>query len=75
MKYIIASKAKAQDYLVNLSCHRMNDTVVILNEREVNNNKYLAQFPTLDAKAEALDGSVLSIIELKQLINSGGISL
>lgn len=75
MQYIIADINKAKDFLVNLSCHRMNQTVVILNEREVNNNKYLSAYPSLEDKAQALNGSVVSIIELKQLINSGGLSL
>lgn len=75
MRYIIADIEKAKDCLINLSCHRRNKTVVILNEKEVENNRYLSDYPTLERKAQALGGSVLSLNELKQLINSGGLSI
>lgn len=71
MKYIVASRKQAEALYMNLAGHRMNDTVVILNEKEVMNCKRLAALPTLEEKAIKLTGNIYTSSELKKLINEG----
>lgn len=71
MKYIVASRKKAEELYMNLAGHRMNDTVVVLNEKEVMNCKRLANYPTLEEKAIKISGNVFTSSELKKLINEG----
>lgn len=71
MKYIVASRKKAEELYMNLAGHRMNDTVVILNEKEVMNCMRLAKYPTLEEKAVKISGDVFTLSEINKLINEG----
>ena len=71
MKYIIANRKKAESFYLNLIGHRMNDSIVILNEKEVNNCCKLSPYNTIYDKANALDGTVCSYNEVMNIINNG----
>lgn len=67
MRYIIASKEKASEKGFLVKIHRTNDTQVILNEKEVMNNRLLSG--TLEERCEQLDGMDYSEKDMLHIIN------
>ena len=69
MKYIVANKALAVNVGFSIRGHRSNETGIILNEKEVMFNRLLEKYPTLEEKAEALEGTVCSLSDIKKILN------
>ena len=70
MKYIIADKALSSFVGFNISTHRTNNDKIILNEKELVNNKCLEG--TLEERAKAISGTVYTHTEIINKINEGG---
>lgn len=71
MRYVIASRAQAADKGIDLTCHKMNDRIVILNEKELETCPLLSSYPTLEEKAAAIDGTVHSFQSIQQQLKNG----
>ena len=70
MQYIEAKKGLALAAGFSLRGHRTNDTGMILNEKEVLFAPTLAEYPTLEEKVAALDGTVYSHYEILQILKN-----
>lgn len=70
MLYIEAKKGLALAAGFSIRGHRTNDTGMILNEKEVMFNDHLADYPTLQDKAAALEGTVYSHYEILQILKN-----
>ena len=70
MQYIEAKKGLALQAGFSLKGHRTNETGMILNEKEVMFADSLSAYPTLQEKAEALEGTVHSHTEILQILKN-----
>lgn len=70
MLYIQANKGLALQAGFTLREHRYNDTKMILNEKEVMFKDSLADYETLQEKVTALDGTLHTNYEIKQIIQN-----
>lgn len=69
MRYIVAKKGLALQAGFAVREHRHNQTKMILNEKEVMFKDTMTAYPTLEAKAEALGGTIHTLYEIKQILN------
>lgn len=67
MRYIIASKEKASQKGFAVKLHRSNGKQVILNEKEVMNNRLLSG--TLEERCAQIDGMDYSEKDMLHIIN------
>ena len=70
MKYIAANKTAALNVGFRLQGHRHNEDSMILNEKEVMFKDSLADYETLQEKAAALEGTIHTNYEIKQIIQN-----
>ena len=68
MLYIQANKGLALQAGFTLREHRNNEKKMILNEKEVMFKDSLADYETLQEKAAALEGTIHTNHEIKQII-------
>lgn len=68
MKYIVVSKGLALAAGFKLKGHRHNSTRMILNEKELSFSNVVPG-STLEEKAQALEGEIMTNSEIHQIIN------
>jgi len=72
MRYIIADKAKAIAHGFTLKGHRTNGNLILLNEKEVDNNPALPSGTTLEEKCELIVGTIYTHQGIINVIEQGG---
>lgn len=69
MRYIIANKAKSVEYGISPAGHKTKDRKILLNEKEV---MTFVGGDAFEDKVAAVDGTVYSAADVKQIIKREG---
>ena len=74
MLYIIANKAQAVDYGFTIRGHRVNGNLILLNEKEIENNPTLSasKETTLEERCKPISGTIFTHQEIIHELEQGG---
>lgn len=75
MKYIIANTQVAEQFGFDIKYHRKNESLVILNEKEVMSCPAMAEYHTFEQRASILESEVYSYAEIQNILNSNTLNL
>jgi len=68
MEYVIADIKKAQDWGFSEIGHKVSNSIIYLNEKEIMNSQSLKG--SLTERADQLEGRVVSVTEAKLIMNN-----